>query len=115
MKLLMKRKRIDNALVPSKGNEVTEEEINSEVELLKGRDLMERVVLQCGLDRLKQGLFGLQNPFPKSEDSPERGRDRRISTAVQVLEKRLQVSPVRKTNFIGVIYEASDPRLALQF
>jgi uncharacterized protein involved in exopolysaccharide biosynthesis len=110
MKILMKRERVDNALVPTKGNDVTEEEINSEVELLKSRDLMEKVVLQSGLDRLKQGFFGTQDVLSGSRGDSE--RDRRISAAVQVLEKRLQVSLVKKTNLINVTYEASDPRLA---
>lgn len=113
MKLLMKRERVDDALVP-KSNDVSEEEINSEVELLKSRDLMEKVVLQCGLHRTTQRVFGLR-AFSLGKGSKadlEGSSDREISSAVQVLENRLQVSPVRKTNLIAVTYEASDPRLA---
>jgi uncharacterized protein involved in exopolysaccharide biosynthesis len=111
MKLLMKRERVDNALMPSKGDEVTEEDINSEVELLKSRDLMERVVLQCGLDRMHPGFFDIQN-YLHGAGTDAQTQDRRISSAVQLLDKRLQVSPVRKTNLISVTYESSDPRLA---
>jgi uncharacterized protein involved in exopolysaccharide biosynthesis len=107
MKLLIKRERVDNAFA-SASNDATEEEINSEVELLKSRDLLEKVVLQCGLDRTTQRFsFGKE----LKADS-ERNSDRNISAAVQTLENQLQVSPVRKTNLIGVIYESSDPRLA---
>jgi uncharacterized protein involved in exopolysaccharide biosynthesis len=113
MKLLVKRERLDNAFVPT-SNDITEEEINSEVELLKSRDLMEKVVLQCGLVRKTQRVFGFRifSLSKESKADSERNRDREISAAVQMLEKRLQISPVRKTHVIGVTYEASDPRLA---
>jgi uncharacterized protein involved in exopolysaccharide biosynthesis len=110
MKLLMKRERVDTSLAPT-SNDVTEEEINSEVELLKGRDLLEKVVLHCGLDRTRQRIFGI---LPNSEwhrDS-QLSDDQKIAAAVQALESRLQVSPLKKTRLIAITYEASDPRLA---
>jgi uncharacterized protein involved in exopolysaccharide biosynthesis len=113
MKLLIKRERVDSALVPT-GNNVTEEEINSEVELLKSRDLLERVVLQCGLNLPTQRVFAIPafSISKESKNDADHNSDRNISAAVETLENRLQVSPVRKTNLIGVTYEASDPRLA---
>jgi uncharacterized protein involved in exopolysaccharide biosynthesis len=55
MKILVKRDRADPVVtseaistVPPSG-EVTEEELNSEVALLKSRDLLEQIVLRCGL------------------------------------------------------------------
>jgi uncharacterized protein involved in exopolysaccharide biosynthesis len=55
MKLLVRQERVDpvvtadkTAMVASRP-EVTEEELQSEVELLKSRDLLEQVVKTCGL------------------------------------------------------------------
>ena len=55
MKILVKRERVDAAVSPgrdtvmSNPGDVTEEELNSEVELLKSRDLLEKVVVSCNL------------------------------------------------------------------
>src|ERR1700686_5316905 len=63
MKILVKRERVDAAVSPgrdaviSNPGGVTEEERNSEVELLKSRDLLEKVVVTCNLQDLPTGLF----------------------------------------------------------
>lgn len=56
MKILVKRDRVDpivtpqsNAALPISNLEVSEEELNSEVELLKSRDLLEKIVVACNL------------------------------------------------------------------
>src|SRR5271155_2626112 len=55
MKILVKRERVDAAVSPGRDSalvnpgDVTEEELNSEVELLKSRDLLEKVVVSCDL------------------------------------------------------------------
>ncbi len=67
MKILVKRARLDRVVTaeanptdPQVAPEVTEEELNSEVTLLKSRDLLEQIVLSCGLQREKRkGLLGL--------------------------------------------------------
>ena len=58
MKILVKRERIDPVVTPQASAispaavPVTEEDLNSEVELLKSRDLLEKVVLEmCIRDR----------------------------------------------------------------
>ena len=65
MKILVKRERVDAAVTPgrdavmSNPGEVTEEELNSEVELLKSRDLLEKVVVACNLqDSRPQPFLG---------------------------------------------------------
>src|SRR5271163_202072 len=57
MKILVNRERVDAVVTPDPDNvngpgivpAVSEEDLNSEVELIKSRDLLERVVLTCGL------------------------------------------------------------------
>src|SRR6476659_7335573 len=55
IKILVKRERVDPVVTaeasaqPQFALAVTEEDMNSEVELLKSRDLLEKVVLACDL------------------------------------------------------------------
>jgi uncharacterized protein involved in exopolysaccharide biosynthesis len=54
MTILVKRDRVDSVVTPTTSvppatAEITEEELNSEVELLKSRDLLEQIVLRCNL------------------------------------------------------------------
>ena len=56
MEILVNRERLDPVVttesttqLPQMAPQVTEEEINSEVELLQSRDVLEKVVLACGL------------------------------------------------------------------
>ena len=120
MKILVNRDRVDAAVSPGRdaamsipGN-VTEEEINSEVELLRSRDLLEKVVISCNLQEL---LF---NHFwdrllptivtPKSGAGQE--SEKKISKSVLALEDKLQIEPLKKTDLIQVNYESPDPQLS---
>jgi uncharacterized protein involved in exopolysaccharide biosynthesis len=113
MKILVKSERIDPVVSPQASNilpmaaAVTEEDLNSEVELLKSKDLLEKVVLACGLER-KTG-----STLPKAlekQESPDNAIA--IERAVRALDKRLRVEVIKKTNLIGVDYESTDPGLA---
>jgi uncharacterized protein involved in exopolysaccharide biosynthesis len=82
--------------------EVTEEELNSEVELLKDDDVLRRVVVANDLtahDWLRWLRF--------HEDQAAR-----VERAAKKLANRLEVEPIKKTNLIAVSYDASDPQLA---
>jgi uncharacterized protein involved in exopolysaccharide biosynthesis len=87
-------------------NPITEEEVNSEVELLSSRDLLEQVVVANGLDKRPDGfsLGELLHPNQTSED--------RVARAVKGLAKKLKIENVTKTNVIDVKYAAANPRLA---
>ena len=121
MKILVRLERADplvtsdrNPLLPFRPD-VSEEELNSEVELIKSRDLLEKLVLACGLQRAtKESLW--TRLFPKVEAT---GSDQRlhrdgqtVPQAARALEKSLQVEPLKKTSLIKVTYESSDPQLA---
>jgi uncharacterized protein involved in exopolysaccharide biosynthesis len=113
MKILVKRERIDPVVTPQASAispaavPVTEEDLNSEVELLKSRDLLEKVVLACGLERRSTSTS------PKSGSTSEAlERGIAIEQAVRVLAKQLKVEVVKKTNLIGVEYESADSGLA---
>jgi uncharacterized protein involved in exopolysaccharide biosynthesis len=122
MKILVRRERADPVVTPESTPQlqvaanVSEEELNSEVELIKSRDLLEKVVLACGLyppkaDSLWASLLpGAKAPDAAGSASKEEG----ISRAVRTLEKKLDVEPVKKSNLISVTYESSDPHLAAE-
>jgi uncharacterized protein involved in exopolysaccharide biosynthesis len=85
------------------GTPVTEEEINSEAELLKSRDVLEKVVVANGLaERHGFSVFDLLHPNESKED--------RIARAVKSLAQSLKIKPVIKTNVIDVSYSSSNPQ-----
>jgi uncharacterized protein involved in exopolysaccharide biosynthesis len=120
MKILVKRERVDAAVSPgrdavmSNSGGVTEEEINSEVELLKSRDLLEKVVVSCDLqDSLSRHFWTWLLPASAADKSgTAEDNEKKISQAVVALEEKLQVEPLKKTNLIQVTFDSPDPQLA---
>ena len=82
--------------------EVTEEELNSEVELLKDDDVLRRVVEANNL-AAHDWLRWLR---------PHEEQAARVERAAKKLANRLEVEPIKKTNLIAVSYDAPDPQLA---
>jgi uncharacterized protein involved in exopolysaccharide biosynthesis len=120
MKILVKRERVDAAVSPGQGTaianpgDVTEEELNSEVELLKSRDLLENVVVSCNLQDSRPSAIW-RRLFPTAvalatDPRPDNAKD--VSQAVANLEKKLDVEPLKKTDLIEVTYDSSDPQMA---
>src|SRR5580692_10105547 len=82
--------------------EVTEEELNSEVELLKDDDVLRRVVEANDL-AAHDWLRWLR---------PHEEQAARVQRAAKKLASKLEVESIKKTNLIAVSYGASDPQLA---
>jgi uncharacterized protein involved in exopolysaccharide biosynthesis len=108
-KFLVDRERQDPVVSPEQTapvvmrNEVTEEELNSEIELLQSGDVLRRVVISCGLDQhksLREYIFG-----PMSSE-------KRIAKATARLQDILQIEPIKKSDLISVTYTSTDPQLA---
>jgi uncharacterized protein involved in exopolysaccharide biosynthesis len=103
MKILVKRERVEPVVsadpeVRSPARmDVTEDQLNSEVELLKSRELLEQVAVAAGLHSDALGSGVSRNSLPR---------------VVQNLQSNLKISPIRRTTFIRVTYRASDPALA---
>src|SRR5580692_765402 len=108
MKVLVRKGRAD-ALVSATEDApidltrmaITEEELNSEVELLRDDEVLRKVVEQTGTGRdwfhfLRMG----------------EGRAQRVERAARRLGKKLEVEPVKKTNLIAISYAADDPQKA---
>jgi uncharacterized protein involved in exopolysaccharide biosynthesis len=105
MKIMVRRQRADAIVSPSanapesSGDQVSEEYLNSEVELLNSDDLLRKVAQTTGL----AGKSGMSNDH---EDEV------RIAAAVRQLAKELDIKPLRKTNVISVSYQDRDPKMA---
>lgn len=112
MEILVDRERVDPAVTTEQTNNqpaqtappVTEEEINSEVELLQSPDLLRSVVLSNGLQHKEKS--SLSAPLRPRQDD-----EALISKAVQRLSKQLKIERVTKANLIKVSYQSSDPLL----
>jgi uncharacterized protein involved in exopolysaccharide biosynthesis len=121
MKILVNRERVDAVVTPNPDSPVTaepmplisEEDLNSEVELLKSRDLLEKVVLLCDLESQEKSPWKqiLERAGEWLRGRPMTGEER-LARAVQTLEDRLVVDPLKKTTLIRVSYTARDPELA---
>jgi uncharacterized protein involved in exopolysaccharide biosynthesis len=108
-KFLIERERLDPVISPGQStpaearSEVTEEELNSEVELIESADVLRQVVVSCGLHQKKSFLTSL---FGAGDEST------RIAKAANRLQSELKIEVVRKSNVISVSYVANDPELA---
>jgi uncharacterized protein involved in exopolysaccharide biosynthesis len=103
-KVLLRRGRSDPVVSPQPAipvdfarAEISEEELNSEVELLRDRDLLKPVVQEAGLVRL--GVTESELPTE-------------VERAVRKLARRLEVEPLKKSDLIQISYRSSDPARA---
>jgi polysaccharide chain length determinant protein (PEP-CTERM system associated) len=110
MKILVKNQRVDVAITPQAtggapmgvDTDVSETEINSEIELLTSRDLLTQVAKDTGLAQPGSTSFW-KKPIPEAE---------RIEKAATDLSKDLVITPVKKANVISVSYSANSPEVA---
>ena len=107
MKVLVRRGRADapvsaaeNAPLDLTRMEITEEELNSEVELLRDDEVLRRVVEETGVGGRDWFHF-----LRLGEGNAER-----VERAARRLARKLQVEPVKKTNLIAISYAADDPQ-----
>jgi uncharacterized protein involved in exopolysaccharide biosynthesis len=85
--------------------DVTEAELNSEVELLQTEDVLRQVVVSCGLQRHKSSMPSLLG---------SRDESKQIAKAISGLRRGLKIQLINKSNLIGVSYTSSDPQLAVR-
>jgi uncharacterized protein involved in exopolysaccharide biosynthesis len=109
MKVLVSRSRVDPAVTPAPTQvqferaEVTEEELNSEVELLHDQEILRTVVQASGLASTGESWFWKM--------AGESGKQR-LARTVRRLSRNLNVQPEDKTTLIKVTYDSSNPEQA---
>jgi uncharacterized protein involved in exopolysaccharide biosynthesis len=106
MKILVERQRSDRIVTPSadappqySSDSVTEEELNSEAELLNSSDLLRKVALTTGLG----GHPGA---------GTDTASNRVLANVLQRLSRDLKVEPVHRANVILVSYRSGNPKQA---
>jgi uncharacterized protein involved in exopolysaccharide biosynthesis len=106
MKVLVRHGRSEATAMPTVAQTpelnrqgVTEEDLNSEVELLRDNEILGRVVRTAGL--VSDGVWSWI--FDHGDEN------KRVERAVNRVRNRLSVDPVRKTALIAVTYSSSNP------
>ncbi len=108
-KILVKKERLDPVVSPEQNapmmfkDSVSEEDLNSEAELISSQDVLRKVVEDCGLAN-RRGLSALLG----ISQSPET----KIAKAVKRLRGDLAIEAVKKSNLISISYESVNPQLA---
>jgi uncharacterized protein involved in exopolysaccharide biosynthesis len=112
MEILVNRERVDPSVTSETTTQaplaplpLTEEEINSEAELLVSPDLLKEVVLANNLQELEKKTLTASLLPPQDEEWY-------VSKAADHLAKGLNIEVVKKTNMIGVSYKSKDPKIA---
>jgi uncharacterized protein involved in exopolysaccharide biosynthesis len=111
MKILVLRQRADTVITPQANgpvdmgtDQVTEQDLNSEVELLNSEDLLREVA----------SATNLANTTVSPLLFVSGSADTRLAKAAYKLGKDLQIEPIRKSNVISVRYQARDPQSAFR-
>jgi uncharacterized protein involved in exopolysaccharide biosynthesis len=115
----------ESVFVPTSGNVTPilninrEEQVNSEIEILKSRSLAEKVVAAIGptviyksLAEKKSGIRGLIFPDKRSDMTPREIKEANFESAVAVFMKALAVTGIKSSNVIKVSFKHQDPLMA---
>lgn len=107
MKIIVRRGRIDPLLTPAPTappefarNEVSEEELNSEVELLRDQDILRTVAHRADLVPKTDSWFG--RLFSETFEM-------KVEHTVRRLARGLEIEPAKKATMIVVRYRSSSP------
>lgn len=113
MAILMRRERSEplvspDANTPAAPRTMSEQEVNSEVDLLKSRELLERVAVEMKLAEKPTTPSWKQRLLRKTPASPEQ----RLAGIVDKLDGALSVDPPNKSNMIRLHMVSDDPKFA---
>ncbi len=104
--ILLRRERVDPVVTAQQTSpvmvrdEISEEELNSEVELISSEDVLRNVVVNTGLIKAGKGWFGTK-----------RNPDQQLAAAVRSLRGSLSIEALPKTDIIRVTYTSRKPEM----
>jgi len=116
-KILVKNLRTDVPITPERtiaangsasDKDVSEMQINSEIEVLTSKDLLNQVVSESGL--AKAGPPSLMQRL-RLKEAPQNEAGS-IEQAAEKLAKDLSINPVKKANIIEITYSSTSPQTA---
>lgn len=108
-KILVKRERVDPVVTAQRDDnmqvkeDISEEELNSEIELIESDDVLRQTVKACGLENHKSMLSYL---------GVKQSEDEKVSKAILRLKADLKVELLKKSNVISIGYSSSKPKTA---
>jgi uncharacterized protein involved in exopolysaccharide biosynthesis len=115
---LLVKARAEIPLAPTESpliiSQVSPKQINSEIEILKSRKLLEEVLEILSVDEVQQqesfvgrSKVAIKNLLGQPQLSP-------FDEMVLHLQRQLQIRPLQKTNAIQIAYESEDPDWAVR-
>jgi uncharacterized protein involved in exopolysaccharide biosynthesis len=119
MKILVKQSRVDplvspNPERPERVGNLTEQDLESEAELLKSRDVLEGAAAQCSLKKPDVDVWSfvpVVNTFAASE--PAHKMDLlAVSKGARDLAESMQIIPLKNSDVISVSYSSANPTQA---
>jgi len=132
VKILLQQERIypvmtsDPSAAPKISTTVTEQELNSEIALLQSYDLLEKVVVTCGLDQTQPSGSLLTRWFspdttkagnpPADPNAAAQDPAKKAArySAVQALLSSLRIELLGRSNIIVVTHKSRDPEQAVR-
>ncbi len=115
LKVLVRHQRVEQVMTTgasgvrsATSEEVSDEEIDSEIELFRSEDLLRKIVGAYGLDKPKKPHFWTAQLEKWSPTRPEI----RTSKAIARLKSALVMERVKKSSFIEASYGSDDPEVA---
>jgi uncharacterized protein involved in exopolysaccharide biosynthesis len=114
LKILVRRQRAEPVMTTSatgvrtiSAEDVTDEEIDSEIELFRSEELLRKVVIECGLNQTKPDSWAAR--LEKWRPTPP---EIKLSKAVSRLRGAISADRVKKSSFIDLSYSSNDPQLS---
>jgi uncharacterized protein involved in exopolysaccharide biosynthesis len=110
--ILVRRERVDPVVSPEMGSPmmltstISEEEMNSEVELINNNDVIRKAIVDSGFDKQPSMLAKVTDLFGKPDP------DKKMAGLVEKVRSHLSVKVVPKTNMIKVAYTSRHPKVA---
>jgi uncharacterized protein involved in exopolysaccharide biosynthesis len=120
MKILVKQSRVDPPVTPDQGQtqrvgNLTEQDLESEAELLRSRDVLEGAVAQCTMPKPPANLWSfvpVVNAFA-APPAPRQATDLLMVTkAARDLAENMQITTLKNSDVISIIYSSANPARA---
>jgi uncharacterized protein involved in exopolysaccharide biosynthesis len=120
MKILVKQSRVDPLVtpdpqLPQRVGNLTEQDLESEAELLRSRDVLEGAAAQCRSQRPTFDVWKLVpvvNAFAATENPHQEMDLLAVSKAARDLAETMDITPLKNSDLISVTYSSGNPTQA---